>query len=205
MADKISAGWNFHAEVGSYILNNGMTPEEVLAAKEAGDEAAKQAYNAAKPLNFGLPGYMSRASTVQSYARIGYGVNLPVHRWQELMDLWYDTQHDQVAYLREYVDTLRVGEGRGSLYNVPIPGTLIIRRGATRTAAANTGFQGLGGRVAEDCDDKSVPESTDALPRSLALLLRDALGGRRLGICGFTAGAQPVRGKSRGIGLPLRA
>jgi len=35
------------------------------------------------------------------------------------------------------------------MYNVPIPGTLIIRRGATRTAAANTGFQGLGGRVAE--------------------------------------------------------
>jgi hypothetical protein len=149
MADKISAGWNFHAEVGSYILNNGLTPQEVLALKDAGDEAAKQAYNAAKPLNFGLPGYMSRASTVQSYARIGYGVNLPVERWQELMDLWYDTQHDQVAYLREYVDSLKTGDGRGALYNVPIPGTLITRRGATRTAAANTGFQGLGGRVAE--------------------------------------------------------
>lgn len=149
MADKISAGWNFHAEVGSYILDNGMTPEQVLEAKEAGDEACKQAYNAAKPLNFGLPGYMSRASTVQSYARIGYGVNLPTERWQELMDLWYATQHDQVAYLREYVDSLRTGDGRGALYNVPIPGTLITRRGATRTAAANTGFQGLGGRVAE--------------------------------------------------------
>lgn len=149
MADKISNGWNFHAEVGSYILNNGMTPEQVLAAKEAGDEACKQAYNAAKPLNFGLPGYMSRASTVQSYARIGYGVNLPVERWQELMDLWYDTQHDQVAYLCEYVDSLKTGDGRGALYNVPIPGSQIIRRGATRTAAANTGFQGLGGRVAE--------------------------------------------------------
>jgi hypothetical protein len=149
MADKISAGWNFHAEVGSYILDNGMTPEQVLAAKEAGDEEAKQAYNAAKPLNFGLPGYMSRASTVQSYARIGYGVNLPTERWQELMDLWYETQHDQVAYLREYVDSLKVGDGRGALYNVPIPGSRITRRGATRTAAANTGFQGLGGRVAE--------------------------------------------------------
>jgi DNA polymerase III epsilon subunit-like protein len=149
MADKISAGWNFHAEVGSYILNNGMTPEEVLAGKDVGDEACKQAYNAAKPLNFGLPGYMSRASTVQSYARIGYGVNLPTERWQELMDLWYDTQHDQVAYLHEYVDALKTGDGRGALYNVPIPGTLITRRGATRTAAANTGFQGLGGRVAE--------------------------------------------------------
>ena len=105
--------------------------------------------SAAKPLNFGLPGFMQKASTVQSYARIGYGVNLPVARWQELIDLWYATQHDQVAYLLEYVESLAVNPGqRGSLYNVPIPGTDIIRRGATRTAAANTGFQGLGAQVA---------------------------------------------------------
>jgi DNA polymerase III epsilon subunit-like protein len=147
MADKISAGWDFHSEVGAYML--GISYEEMLARLKAEDPEAKLNRSAAKPLNFGLPGYMSRASTVQSYARIGYGVNLPVERWQELMDLWYDTQHDQVAYLREYVDSLRVGDGRGALYNVPIPGTLITRRGATRTAAANTGFQGLGGRVAE--------------------------------------------------------
>lgn len=147
MADKISAGWDFHSEVGAYML--GISYEEMLARLKAEDPDAKQNRSAAKPLNFGLPGYMSRASTVQSYARIGYGVNLPVERWQELMDLWYDTQHDQVAYLREYVDSLKVGDGRGALYNVPIPGTQITRRGATRTAAANTGFQGLGGRVAE--------------------------------------------------------
>lgn len=154
MADKISEGWNFHAEMAWYMAGNARPPtweemQAIVDAKEAGDKYWKQLYNAAKPLNFGLPGYMSRASTVQSYARIGYGVNLPATRWQELMDLWYDTQLDQVAYLREYVDSLRVGEGRGSLYNVPIPGTQVIRRGATRTAAANTGFQGLGGRVAE--------------------------------------------------------
>ncbi len=154
MAEKISKGWNFHAEMAWYMAGNAVPPtweqmQGIVDAKEAGDKHWKQLYNAAKPLNFGLPGYMSRASTVQSYARIGYGVNLPVTRWQELMDLWYDTQHDQVAYLQQYVDSLRVGEGRGSLYNVPIPGTLITRRGATRTAAANTGFQGLGGRVAE--------------------------------------------------------
>jgi len=147
MADKISAGWDFHSEVGAYML--GISYEDMLARLAAEDPEAKQNRSAAKPLNFGLPGYMSRASTVQSYARIGYGVNLPVERWQELMDLWYDTQHDQVAYLREYVDSLRVGDGRGALYNVPIPGSQITRRGATRTAAANTGFQGLGGRVAE--------------------------------------------------------
>jgi hypothetical protein len=88
---------------------------------------------------------MSKASTVQSYARIGYGVNRPVEFWQKMIDLWNATQHDQVAYLYEYVASLQVD---GGLYNVPIPGSGVTRRGATRTAAANTGFQGLGGRVA---------------------------------------------------------
>ena len=58
---------------------------------------------------------------------------------------------NQVAYLLEYVESLAVNPGqRGSLYNVPIPGTDIIRRGATRTAAANTGFQGAGAQLAGD-------------------------------------------------------
>jgi hypothetical protein len=151
MADKISAGWDFHAEVGAAMLGIGYdgTPECEMARRLlAKDKIAKMNRSAAKPLNFGLPGFMTKASTVQSYARIGYGVNLPVSRWQELIDLWYATQHDQVAYLLEYVESLKCGEGRGALYEVPIPGTDIIRRGATRTAAANTGFQGLGAQVA---------------------------------------------------------
>ena len=158
MADKISQGWDFHSEVGAYML--GISYEEMRArlAEDANGKPlapldvyklAKKNRSAAKPLNFGLPGFMQKASTVQSYARIGYGVDLPVARWQELIDLWYATQHDQVAYLLEYVESLAINPGtRGSLYNVPIPGTDIIRRGATRTAAANTGFQGLGAQVA---------------------------------------------------------
>src|SRR5690606_14850045 len=151
MADKISDGWDFHAEGGAAIRGvdyDGKPTCTMARLLEAKDKGAKMARSAAKPLNFGLPGFMQKASTVQSYARIGYGVNLPVERWQELINLWYATQHDQVAYLLEYVESLRVGEGRGALYEVPIPGTDIIRRGATRTAAANTGFQGLGAQVA---------------------------------------------------------
>lgn len=147
MADKISNDHDFHSEVGAYML--GIPYEEMVRRVKAGDKEAKKNRSAAKPLNFGLPGFMQKASTVQSYARIGYGVNLPTSRWQELIELWYATQHDQVAYLLEYVESLAVSPGqRGSLYNVPIPGTDIIRRGATRTAAANTGFQGLGAQVA---------------------------------------------------------
>jgi hypothetical protein len=152
MADKINAGWNFHAEVGSLIMAEGGGPlldmQTFLDLKESGDPMATECYGAAKPLNFGLPGFMKKASTVQSYARIGYKVNRPVAFWQKMIDLWYRTQHDQVAYLEQYVESFKVGDGHGSLYNIPIPGTDIIRRGATRTAAANTGFQGLGAQVA---------------------------------------------------------
>lgn len=154
MADKINAGHNFHAEVGCHILGREPTPENMralLEAKEAGNKEAKGAYNAAKPLNFGLPGFMQKPTTVQSYARIGYKVDRPVEFWASMIDLWYETQHDQVAYLKEYVESCAVSPGRpGSLYNVSIPGTDIVRRGATRTAAANTGFQGLGAVVATE-------------------------------------------------------
>lgn len=148
MVDKINRGHNFHAEVGCHIL--GWPPTEdnmkkLLALKEAGDKDAKGAYNAAKPLNFGLPGFMKKATTVQSYARIGYKVNRSVEFWQSMIDLWYETQHDQVAYLQDYVLQLR---GDDRLFTVPIPGSGVIRRGATQTAAANTGFQGAGGRIA---------------------------------------------------------
>jgi DNA polymerase I-like protein with 3'-5' exonuclease and polymerase domains len=63
-----------------------------------------------------------------------------------MIALWYRTQTDKVAYLKEYVDNLKAG----STYNVPIPSTGIIRRGATRTAAGNTPFQGLGAVVATE-------------------------------------------------------
>lgn len=146
MADKISSGWDFHCDMGAHIL--GISYEDMVARCAAGNPEALNARGSAKPLNFGLVGFMTRATTVAGYARKSYGVDLPVERWQELINLWYATQHDQVAYLNEYVDSLRVSLERRSLYSVPIPSTGIIRRGAIRTAAANTGFQGLGAQVA---------------------------------------------------------
>ncbi len=147
-AEKYSSGWDDHADVAQHIL--GCSYDEVLfrlsdKCKDAAlQKEAKEARGAAKPLNFGLPGYMRRPSTVQSYARIGYKTNRPVEFWARMIDLWYDTQHDKVAYLKEYVDSLRCGP----TFNVPIPATGITRRGATQTAAGNTPFQGLGAQVA---------------------------------------------------------
>jgi hypothetical protein len=147
MADKISAGWDFHCEVGAQIL--GISYEEMVLRCKAGDPDALLARGAAKPLNFGLPGNMRKATTFQSYARIGYGVKMTVEKAQQLMQMWWDTQHDQMAYLA-HIDTFKDGHEWNDLFSVPIPGTDIIRRGATSCAAANTGFQALGMQTAAD-------------------------------------------------------
>lgn len=161
MADKISSGWDFHCEVGALIMGLPHTKEGYdtfvarLAAEEANGDLAdearvyKLARGAAKPANFGLPGYMSNPSTFMSYARISYGVKMTLERAEHIMNLWWTTQHDQMAYLA-FVDGFKDSDDWGSLYSVPIPGTDIIRRGATRTAAANTGFQALGMQTAAD-------------------------------------------------------
>jgi hypothetical protein len=148
MAEKISAGWDFHADVGSQILNISMA--EMLARLEAGDKEAKLARGAAKPLNFGLPGNMRKPGTFQSYARDGYGVKFSIEKAAALMQMWWNTQHDQMAYLGHVESFKDDPDDRWSLYSVPIPGTDIIRRGASSCAAANTGFQALGMQTAAD-------------------------------------------------------
>ncbi len=148
MAEKISAGWDFHSDVGAQILN--IRYDEMLARIEAGDKEAKLARGAAKPLNFGLPGNMRKPGTFQSYARDGYGVKFSLEKAAALMQMWWNTQHDQMAYLG-HIETFKDDpEDRWSLYSVPIPGTDIIRRGASSCAAANTGFQALGMQTAAD-------------------------------------------------------
>jgi|SRR5688572_5694178 len=151
MADRISAGFDYHCEVGRQIDPRGLDYKTFKDLVDVhGDKAAKLARGAAKPLNFGLPGNMRKATTFQSYARDGYGVRLTVERAQELMDLWWATQHDQMAYL-DFIESFKIDPSdRWSLYAVPIPGTDIIRRGATSCAAANTGFQALGMQTAAD-------------------------------------------------------
>lgn len=152
MADKISAGWDFHCEVGALI--RGCSYEEFrarLALEDAnpllGDNEHERPYKfargCAKPANFGLPGYMTNPKTFQAYARMSYGVRLTLEQATIIMRTWHETQHCQVGYLR-HVDTFAQDLGGWSLYDVPIPRTKIIRHNATRTAAANTGFQALG-------------------------------------------------------------
>lgn len=149
MLDSLNAGRDLHAEIGAGIL--GVTYEELRARIKAGDKFAKNARDCGKYGNFGLTGYMTDPETFAFY--VNHGSRTPENprglQWTptkaaEVMALWRRNAHDQVAFLR-YVDTLRNEVG---LYDVEIPSTTIVRRGCTRTAAANTHFQGLGAVVA---------------------------------------------------------
>lgn len=149
MADKISAGWDFHCEVGAQILGISYEEMKYRCSEAVNDPIALEARGAAKPLNFGLPGNMRKPLTFQSYARVGYGVKLTLAQAEQLMKTWWATMHDQMAYLG-FIDTFKDGCQWDDLYSVPIPGTSIIRRGCTSCAAANTGFQALGMQTAAD-------------------------------------------------------
>ncbi len=164
MADRINAGVDMHAEVGAELLR--LPYDEVVRRRKAyksgdhSDEARQANFSrdCGKYGNFGCMGYMTNPATFASYVRLGSisaetglpMINLSVPEAQRVIDAWYSSQHAQVRYLRGYVDGLRQGSHRGALYSVPIPGTDIVRRGATRTAAANTPFQGLAMQVAAE-------------------------------------------------------
>lgn len=144
----MNSGKDFHAVVGANIL--GTTYEDVMARKGT-DERVKAARDCGKYGNYGLCGYMTDPATFQLYVNMGSrtednpkGAQITLAQAAHIMKEWNENAGDPVYFLR-YVDTLRNELG---LYDVEIPGTTIVRRGCTRTAGANTHFQGLGATVA---------------------------------------------------------
>jgi hypothetical protein len=148
LVKAMNNGKDFHAVVGANIL--GTTYEDVMARKGT-DEKVKNARDCGKYGNYGLCGYMTDPETFQLYVNMGSrtednpkGAQITVDQAAFIMAEWNKNAGDPVHFLK-YVDTLKNQIG---LYDVEIPGTTIIRRGCTRTAAANTHFQGLGATVA---------------------------------------------------------
>lgn len=148
LVQNMNAGRDYHAVIGAGIL--GTTYEDVMARKGS-DPRVKAARDCGKYGNYGLCGYMTDPATFALYVNLGSrtdenprGERWTVQQAAETMELWRRNATDPVAFLR-YVDTLKNAIG---LYDVEIPGTTIVRRGCTRTAAANTHFQGLGAKIA---------------------------------------------------------
>jgi hypothetical protein len=133
MADMINASGDpswLHAELGGYLL--GISAEELLARREAGDDLAENARTRAKNADFGFIGGLGAASYV-----------------------------NYVFLLSKGKIKLTLAEARGlkEAWGTVIPGSGITRRGMWYCAAANCRFQGLaaavmheaGWRLAEAC------------------------------------------------------
>lgn len=155
MADAIRAGSDLHARFGAQILDRISTypappegsrwTESLLqeARKGAhGDalrEAADEARDFAKILNFGLPGRMV-GPTLSKQAATRTGRDLPVDLAEELAALWHG-EHPEVKALFRWVDAhIHPLTGEGAILQ-PVSGR--IRAAARATSASNTLFQGL--------------------------------------------------------------
>lgn len=150
LVQAMNNGHDYHAVIGAKILGTPWTYESVMASMKA-DPVVKAARDSGKYGNYGLCGYMTDPETFQLYVNMGTrseenpkGAQITVAQAAKIMKDWNDSKGDPVYFLK-YVDTLKNQIG---LYDVEIPGTTIVRRGCTRTAAANTHFQGLGATVA---------------------------------------------------------
>lgn len=141
MADQINAGIDLHSNVGAQIL--GVSYDVFRGLFKALDEAAVQARQTGKVVNFGRPGGLG-AATLTIYAKSNYGVVLTINQALALISAWERANPDGLAYL-QWIGALPQNQNG---YCVPLPGSNIVRRGATFCSAANTPFQSLGARVA---------------------------------------------------------
>lgn len=156
MADKINGGTDLHCDVAKEILgwDYAETLKAVKDLAHSGHKDAKNKRNCAKVVNFGRPGFMG-APTLVHYAKHSYKVDfskaapLELHADPKERALLFGKQlirHWETANPegKEFLNyAKRLPEGGGGKC-VVIPGTTILRRGATVAAGANTHFQGLG-------------------------------------------------------------
>ncbi len=182
MADKINGGTDLHCDVAKEILRWGYA--ETVAAYKAANKSVKNFRQVAKVVNFGRPGFMG-APTLVHYAKHSYHVNfadvapVELHSDPKARALAFSKQlikHWETANPegREFLNyAKRLPEGAGGKC-VVIPGTTILRRGATVAAGANTHFQGLGAALEAHVGwviAKEIYCGTGALNRSGARLI----------------------------------
>lgn len=157
LVGHMNNGRDYHAVIAEGIFKGKPHPEfgamsyaEIMKRKGS-DEIVKAVRDCGKFGNYGLLGFMSNPETFQYYVNNGSrteenprGLQWTKEQAGEVMVDWHKVAIDPVAFL-SYVATLK---NRTGFYDVEIPGTTIVLRGATRTTAANVHFQGLGAVIA---------------------------------------------------------
>lgn len=157
LVGHMNNGRDYHAVIAEGIFRSKphptygqLTYDQIMKLKGS-DEIVKAVRDCGKYGNYGLLGFMSDPETFQYYVNNGSrteenprGLQWTKEQAGEVMVDWRRVATDPVAFL-DYVATLRTRTG---FYDVEIPGTTIVLRGATRTTAANVHFQGLGAVIA---------------------------------------------------------
>lgn len=176
LVGHMNSGRDYHSVLTAEIL--GTTYDDVMSRK-GHDPQVDNTRIGAKNGNYGLLGYMTNPETFAWYVnhqsrsdKNPRGLGWTTQDAIKTMKLWRRNAHDPVAFLN-YVDTLK---NRIGLYDVQIPGTGIVRRGCTRTAGANTHFQGLGAVVARRAGWKIAKAQyiTREMPGRTVLFIHDA-------------------------------
>lgn len=145
MADQINASGDpgyMHAVLGGHLL--GITPEELLRRRKAGDELAENARTRAKNANFGFMGGMGAKAYVKWVRQLSKGkIILTLEEAQALREAWMTA----VPLGRRYLDWITQTERADGTFEAFIPGLGITRRGLWYASAANTRFQGLAAAI----------------------------------------------------------
>ena len=143
LAEVLNAGLDPHTAFAADIL--GISYEDAVARKKAGDEAVDNARQTAKVANFGFPGGLG-AEKLCLFARKTYGVFLTEERAKELKDAWLTRWPEMRLFFQRVNDLIDEDTGLGVVEQLF---SQRLRGGCFYNAAANTHFQGLGADAAK--------------------------------------------------------
>jgi hypothetical protein len=136
LGDSINAGLDPHLDFAANML--GISYDEALRRKKAGDKEVKDARQTAKAANFGYPGG-SGAKAFLNYAK-GYGVKLTLGQAEDLKASWLKKYPEMKEYFKLIGQKVRAGKGKAQI-KVPIAN--FYRGGCRFTVACNNPFQCL--------------------------------------------------------------
>lgn len=145
MAETINASGDpgfMHAVLGGHLL--GISPEELLRRRKAGDDLAENARTRAKNANFGFIGGLGYRKYVDYIRMLSKGrIILTEAESKALRDAWAAAVPAGPRYLK-WVGSTERADGT---YEARIPGSGIMRRGMWYASAANCRFQGLAAAI----------------------------------------------------------
>ncbi len=143
LAEVLNAGFDPHTAFAADIL--GISYEEAVARKKAGDEVVDNARQTAKVANFGMPGGLG-ADKLVLFARKSYGVILTVERAKELKAQWLERWPEMRLFFDHVSSLIDEDTGEGSMLQLF---SNRWRGGCYYNSAANSYFQGLGADAAK--------------------------------------------------------